>query len=410
MAIAVVSPNKKQQKHSHSKFGLAMMSASHSISAPPSRAPNDANTGGSVVRKKRPAEETPPSVTNGPDTEGPPTKKIHTEAPVLDVCKTLGLIPGDRLEVYLPAKAEEHQSNKAETSSAAPSADADTHTPLTMKIATNLEFHWIPATLLAPDGRTHTLTDNNGEFSENNVKKAADEVVLAIHTLEVDRFPEAGYRKGAVRDICFLDESDTFDPINESFTHWRREGSSWEPTSASPYNIDSLEEMSVQDFITADEFEALSVEQKKDAGRVFVEITAKLREKLEKEGKSNVSEEDMNQVRDQVFSDLDRRADERIQNGPHFDSEGNLEFAYKNRDQAREQLQTILDGILGATLAKVKGMMWSLPAAHQVAVAEKVANSKERMLERLLQEIVEAGPGYVFTSDRMNELLAEVFG
>lgn len=137
---------------------------------------------------------------------------------IFDVTKTLGLEAGSRIEVRWELDFDDNEN----------SDDNDNNTKRPQKVGDEppadksaldgdhpkSETRWWGGTLLAQDGRSHTLKSGN------------DEVTVAIHSIDYDPYPPS-FPDRSIEDVCFLSNRSLLNVSSDSRTCWRLEGDSW---------------------------------------------------------------------------------------------------------------------------------------------------------------------------------------
>lgn len=161
---------------------------------------------------------------------------------VEDVCLTLGLNAGDRVEVLWtlhPDEEEEDGDNSGEGTVEASSAKAGNNEgtpPTTNGTITGTHNRWWGATLLPHDGRVHVLCPDENE--EKNVQNS-DAVTVPIRVLDYDPYPDGGFQERSKEDVAFLSAHSILNIGSGSSAYFRREGTDWE----APQNEDENDPM-----------------------------------------------------------------------------------------------------------------------------------------------------------------------
>eukprot|EP00550_Attheya_septentrionalis_P000255 CAMPEP_0198291760 /NCGR_PEP_ID=MMETSP1449-20131203/9179_1 /TAXON_ID=420275 /ORGANISM="Attheya septentrionalis, Strain CCMP2084" /LENGTH=289 /DNA_ID=CAMNT_0043990441 /DNA_START=53 /DNA_END=922 /DNA_ORIENTATION=- len=251
--------------------------------------------------KKQNSETSTSSTSASSSTIPTSTSSAAVAESVSDVCETVELKPGDRVQVMW----EVHMDNIDESSS---------------------HKHWWTGTLLSKDGRTHELVADDDDVDDKPV-------VVPIRTLDYDPYPQGGFPERSLEDVCFLSEHSILNVSSGSNAYYRKEGDNWEPT-------DDYEDR-IMEAVEADTAEAES----------------------------------------QLMSG--------------------------NGATKEESMRFILDTVLQASLASTGGhtKMQHMNPAQRLAVAEKIATAKERLLERIMQH---DGGGEI-TAETVRTFMAEAW-
>ena len=172
------------------------------------------------------------------------------DATILDVCT---LRPGDRIEVKWDLHVDVPIETAAVTAAGGSNGDADANashqnqmqTPAKqIRMRTTTVTKWWGAVLLPPDGRTHVLTDDGGDFGSSpppvTPKKPADAATVPVRTLDYDAFPTHGFPDRSVEDVVILSDHTLLNMSSGSRAHYRAEGTGWEPSDSEQIGVDGL--------------------------------------------------------------------------------------------------------------------------------------------------------------------------
>ena len=167
-----------------------------------------------------------------------------SEANILDLCP---LRPGDRIEVKwdlhvdVPVDAGKNATGATGTDD---SSNSSHKTPVKQQtVQTKTITMWWGAFLLPPDGRTHVLTDDGGDFGASPVptpKKPADAATVPIRTLDYDAMPHYGFPDRSLEDVVFLSDHTLLNMSSGTRAHYRKEGANWEPSDSEQIGEDGL--------------------------------------------------------------------------------------------------------------------------------------------------------------------------
>ena len=185
------------------------------------------------------AGATSPSTSGGSGT-------CSSSSAILDLCP---LRPGDRIEVKwdlhvdVPVEAGGSSSSSSNNNN---SNNSQHKTPVKQQeqaIQTKTITMWWGAFLLPPDGRTHVLTDDGGDFGASPVptpKKPADAATVPVRSLDYDAMPHYGFPDRSLEDVVFLSDHTLLNMSSGTRAHYRKEGTSWEPSDSEQIGEDGL--------------------------------------------------------------------------------------------------------------------------------------------------------------------------
>ena len=172
------------------------------------------------------------------------------DATILDVCT---LRPGDRIEVKWDLHVDVPIETAAVTAAGGSNGDAGANashqnqmqTPAKqIQMRTTTVTKWWGAVLLPPDGRTHVLTDDGGDFGSSpppvTPKKPADAATVPVRTLDYDAFPTHGFPDRSVEDVVILSDHTLLNMSSGTRAHYRAEGTGWEPSDSEQIGVDGL--------------------------------------------------------------------------------------------------------------------------------------------------------------------------
>lgn len=270
----------------------------------------------------------------------------------IDVCTHVGLQPGDRIEV----KWDLHVDVPMEKSAASDAADpggSDVKTP-NKKSQTQTITRWWGATLLQPDGRTHVLSDDGGDFLSSPVptpKKPADAATVPLRVLDYDPCVEYGFPERSLEEVVFLSDHNLLNMSSGTRAHYRREGTAWEPTAVMQIGEDGLAEA--------------------DLGQTVGGATAAAAE-------SAVAKTSNDEAAVTVSGE--------------------------------EGIRNILDSVLMKALGGVSDKMGKLDAAQQRIVAGKIAEAKEKLVAKMLETHDESNGGgaHIITPELVKRCMEEM--
>lgn len=316
-------------------------------------------------KKKRPASSLSPSSPSSPgehettDSKRPAVTNASvggvsegassSSSPLVDVCDSVGLKPGDRVEVmwdihFDEEHAEEGAKAEQRVDAARPKDAATDATPksnqqpeakaggsetagATVQGNSRTTMRWWGATLLLHDGRSHVLSDEDGGHNGASVS-------AALRVLDYDPYPEGGFPDRSLEEVVLLSDRSILNVSTGTRAHWRREGDKWEPGP-----------------------------------------------------KEVIDEDGLNPAVD------------------HDEGEGET-IPLPN---PAENLRTIVDNILQSTLMKSSNAarMNAMTAAQRAALADKVSRGKEVLLQKMIA-LTESDPGGVITGEHVQRCMAEM--
>lgn len=154
----------------------------------------------------------------------PASSSAAPAAEAVDVARSVGLRPGDRIEVKWDLHIEEG-TDAAGGEGAGPAAEGEAAPAVTRTIP-----KWWGATLLHPDGRTHTLTDRGETGPGEMPGPPRDSAAVPVRSLDYDPCPEHGFPERSLEDVAILSDRSLLNLSSGTRAHWRKEGSEWEPS------------------------------------------------------------------------------------------------------------------------------------------------------------------------------------
>ena len=325
----------------------------------------------------------------------------------LNVCDQIGLKVGDRVECLCFDYGGDDDDDGLKKGSSAAESSAAAADAAAASSSKPIKY-WLAATLLPFEGDYQILYGGDDEDDDNKEEEAEEEqVAIAVHTLQFDACPDRGIAEG-ISDVCFLGDHAFVDAADDDSTrHYRREGSSWEPVFSVLAGIPTLSEFMGEEYKAA--FEKWSATKRTIAGEVWEEVASKLMDRIEEdEGRLEADAEELTQLIANFHRVLEERL-KALKAGPQVNANGGLDFSYKDDDGAREQVRTILNGVLAASFQKqaIAETMRSTPAAAQAVVAEKIAASQELMVDKIVERL-KASDDKVFTEEMMQSVVMEV--
>ena len=275
-------------------------------------------------------------------------------ATILDVCT---LRPGDRIEVKwdlhvdVPIETAAAAADDAHDAAAGGSNDdADANashqnqnqTPAKQQIRmrTTTVTKWWGAVLLPPDGRTHVLTDDGGDFGSSPVptpKKPADAATVPVRTLDYDAMPSHGFPDRSVEDVVILSDHTLLNMSSGTRAHYRLEGTGWEPSDLEQIGADGL---CSADLGEVDGAAALPVAATPSSNDAAASSTSP--------------------------------------------------FVTVNGE---EGIRTVLDSVLMKAMTGVSDQLGRLNAAQQRVVAAKIADAKEKLVAKMVEARDGGGSG-----------------
>lgn len=249
----------------------------------------------------------------------------------VDIAETLNLQPGARIEVQWDLHFENYDD-----------ANNYNSTKDNTETTENKQTRWWGGTLLQPDSRTRTLQDDESSSF------ITDEVTVPIRVIDYDPFPEGGFLERSLEDVCFLSDHSLLNIASDTRAYWRKEGEDWEPS------------------MDADEEERALMAD--DAAGTSGPIEGGLPAGLTDPGRSSAAA-----AGDQSDDD-------------------SISVTSASKEDA---LKVILDTVLMSAMQKsgVLGKMNQLEASQKSFMAAKIAMAKEKLSQKLMEQLNANGSG-----------------
>ena len=166
-------------------------------------------------KRKLPEEEIGTNRRASPD---PDAADRTSAATILDVCASIGLKAGDRVEVKWEVHFEEDEQGEggvgANPRAGRTEVDGSAPPPL------RSESRWWGASLLPYDGRTRSLEDGD----------SGDSARAPLRLLNYDPYPPGGFDDRSEEEAVFLSDHVVMLQSGDR-AHWRKEGDPWEPST-----------------------------------------------------------------------------------------------------------------------------------------------------------------------------------
>ena len=282
-----------------------------------------------------------------------------SDANILDLCP---LRPGDRIEVKWDLHVDVPVDAGTDDGS---SNNNNSHkTPVKQAVQTKTITLWWGAFLLPPDGRTHLLTDDGGDFGSSPVptpKKPADAATVPVRSLDYDAMPHYGFPDRSLEDVVFLSDHTLLNMSSGTRAHYRKEGTNWEPSHAEQIGEDGL---CRADLGQADTPAAASASASASAATSI----------------------------------------------PASDASTTASASPSVTVNGEEGIRTVLDSVLLKAMSGVSDQLGRLNPAQQRVVAAKIADAKEKLLTKMVQarDGTNGSGGTVITPAYVKQCMEEV--
>ena len=331
-------------------------------------APPPAQGGGVSSTDAAPASKASPGTSGGTGTAtSTDTCSSGSDANVLDLCP---LRPGDRIEVKWDLHVDvpvDAGGNDAAGTDDGNSNNHNSHkTPIKQQqeqqtVQTKTITMWWGAFLLPPDGRTHILTDDGGDFGKSPIptpKKPADAATVPIRTLDYDAMSHYGFPDRSLEDVVFLSDHTLLNMSSGTRAHYRKEGTNWEPSHAEQIGEDGL--------------------CRADLGQADTPAAAS--------------------------------ASAATTSVPASDASTTASASPSVTVNGEEGIRTVLDSVLLKAMSGVSDQLGRLNPAQQRVVAAKIADAKEKLVTKMVQarDGTNGSGGTVITPAYVKQCMEEV--
>ena len=278
-----------------------------------------------------------------------------SDAAILDLCP---LRPGDRIEVkwdlHVDVPVDAGSNDATGTDDGSSSTNNSHKTPVKQTVQTKTITLWWGAFLLPPDGRTHLLTDDGGDFGSSPVpapKKPADAATVPVRTLDYDAMPHYGFPDRSLEDVVFLSDHTLLNMSSGTRAHYRKEGTNWEPSHAEQIGEDGL--------------------CRADLGQADTPAAAA---------------------------------------APASDASTTASASPSVTVNGEDGIRTILDSVLLKAMSGVSDQLGRLNPAQQRVVAAKIADAKEKLVTKMVQarDGTNGSGGTVITPAYVKQCMEEV--
>ena len=286
-----------------------------------------------------------------------------SDATILELCP---LRPEDRIEVKwdlhvdVPVDAGTDDATGTGTNVGSSNNNNSHKTPVKQAVQTKTITLWWGAFLLPPDGRTHLLTDDGGDFGSSPVptpKKPADAATVPVRSLDYDAMPHYGFPDRSLEDVVFLSDHALLNMSSGTRAHYRKEGTNWEPSHAEQIGEDGL--------------------CRADLGQADAPAAAAA------------------------------SASAAI---PASDASTTASASPSVTVNGEEGIRTVLDSVLLKAMSGVSDQLGRLNPAQQRVVAAKIADAKEKLVTKMVQarDGTNGSGGTVITPAYVKQCMEEV--